>query len=563
MFKRVLVAALMASAFTLTPAAADDIADYQESLALLQAGEWSAAEEVLTRLIASNPQQGRYWHYRAVARARYGDCAAALPDFETALSLGSTGSVHGMRRAYFDAAACASEVGETDRAIAYLGTAQGRYGLDVAGQTGDDARFDPIRTTPGFAWLAGSDTADLSRDAGWRHDIRWFDDLVRRRHPNPFHSVSEADWAREIEALYASTPRLSDIEMVAGFMRLACLINDGHTAIYPPFDGEMAFSLLPVWPYLLGDRWTILAAAPGYEDLIGAEIDAIEGVPIDAAIDVIDAHMASDHAQTVRWIGAIALQFSDIGAAFFGASQSDHLSLTLSHPGGARFDVSLPGSPIDRNIMSRWAPDGWSSLASATPPLWLQEIDETFRIVPLPQMDALYVQINQIRDGETMDFETFAETVHATLETGGQSHLILDLRHNNGGNGHLNTALVHAIIRSETINRRGGLFVITGRRTFSAAQLLINTLDFETDAIFVGEISSSSPTFYGEDTMMSLPWSGLSGSISSRWFQNYFMDDDERPWIPVDLPAPLTREALMAGEDPALDAIAARIAQED
>jgi hypothetical protein len=263
---------------------------------------------------------------------------------------------------------------------------------------------------------------------------------------------------------------------------------------------------------------------------------------------------------TFEWIGAYALQFTDIGAGMFGAQDAGRLRLAVVDAQGERRDLILDGGPFDRDISARWAPAGWPALGPETPPLWLSGLDRTFWSVDLPELGAVYAQLNQIRNGEDMSMAEFAESLVARMERTGAERLILDLRHNNGGNGDLNWSFVRALLRSEAIDRPGGLYVITGRRTFSAAQLLSNMLEAHTEAVFVGEATGSSPAFYGEDTQFRLPWSGLQGSISSRWFQNRFILDDERPWIAPDLAAPLTRAHVETGRDPALEAIARRLA---
>ena len=106
-------------------------------------------------------------------------------------------------------------------------------------------------------------------------------------------------------------------------------------------------------------------------------------------------------------------------------------------------------------------------------------------------------------------------------------------------------------------DRPGGVFVITGRRTFSAAQTLASMLETHTSAVFVGEPTGSRPNFHGEDSEFTLPWSGLKGSISSAWFQGGETSFDQRPWIAPDLPAELTPGDLAARRDPSLAAIAA------
>src|SRR6185295_14240944 len=111
-------------------------------------------------------------------------------------------------------------------------------------------------------------------------------------------------------------------------------------------------------------------------------------------------------------------------------------------------------------------------------------------------------------------FAHFASVLGQRLRQSNVAALVLDLRHNNGGDGSLNWLLVREIVRAEKLDRDGALYVITGRRTFSAAMTLASMLETHTHAIFVGEPTGSRPNFYGEDTPLTLPYSGLSGSIS-------------------------------------------------
>jgi len=130
---------------------------------------------------------------------------------------------------------------------------------------------------------------------------------------------------------------------------------------------------------------------------------------------------------------------------------------------------------------------------------------------------------------------------------------VLDLRLNGGGNGEWNRDILRALLKSR-YDARGKLYVITGRRTFSAAQMLISALENLSDAIFVGEPSSSRGTHYGDSYRFVLPNSHVTFRVSSLYWQ---LSDprDDRPWIPVTIPAPLSFQGYVAGHDPALAAI--------
>lgn len=120
--------------------------------------------------------------------------------------------------------------------------------------------------------------------------------------------------------------------------------------------------------------------------------------------------------------------------------------------------------------------------------------------------------------------------------------LIVDLRLNNGGNAFLTNPLpevVSAFARGDSSRR---IFVISGRSTFSAAQIFLTRLERLANVIIVGEPSSSSPNFVGEDgERLRLPYSGVVVNISFKRHQESHYDD-RRQWIPVSLPTPLTWE---------------------
>jgi hypothetical protein len=165
----------------------------------------------------------------------------------------------------------------------------------------------------------------------------------------------------------------------------------------------------------------------------------------------------------------------------------------------------------------------------------------------------IYCQVNQIQErGQT--FEAFFARALSAADSVGAERFVLDLRLNGGGNGYYNRAIVRALLRSR-FDERGRLFVITGRRTFSAAQMLISDLEKWTHPIFVGEPSASRGNAYGDSRRLVLPNSRVTVRVSTLWWQ-YWDPRETRPWIAPEIAAPLTVAAYRAGRDPALEAIA-------
>src|SRR5262245_45695124 len=97
--------------------------------------------------------------------------------------------------------------------------------------------------------------------------------------------------------------------------------------------------------------------------------------------------------------------------------------------------------------------------------------EQTYWYRYIPHMRALYCQINTIQEKADDPLPAFLTRAMHTADSAGADKFVLDLRLNAGGNGYYNRAIIRALIRSK-YDEPGHLFVITGRRTFSAAQML-------------------------------------------------------------------------------------------
>jgi hypothetical protein len=140
------------------------------------------------------------------------------------------------------------------------------------------------------------------------------------------------------------------------------------------------------------------------------------------------------------------------------------------------------------------------------------------------------------------------------------AHLIIDVRHNNGGNNLLLQPLVEAIAAFAAASPEHRVYVLTSRGTFSAAQNFINRIERRIPTtIFAGEPSMSSPNFTGEDNPVTLPFSGLMVSISNRYWQDSDAND-RRPWIAPHLPVTLSSTDWLNNRDPVLDAVLSAMA---
>jgi C-terminal processing protease CtpA/Prc len=188
------------------------------------------------------------------------------------------------------------------------------------------------------------------------------------------------------------------------------------------------------------------------------------------------------------------------------------------------------------------------------PPSYLAQVSKAYWSQTFPDTNTLYIQFNNVTNLEEQSLKQFNQAVRQEITEQSVDTLILDLRQNSGGNGSILPPMLRTLIYFETTYPGGQLFVIMGRKTFSAGHELLTQISQLTNAILVGEPSGSRPNALSESGWFVLPYSGIRGIVSSQFHQPS-SPEDHRIWIAPHVPISLSSKAYFEGRDPALEAI--------
>jgi hypothetical protein len=361
-------------------------------------------------------------------------------------------------------------------------------------------------------------------------------------HDAPF----PAEFTRRYEALKAAVPTLSDEEIFVGMNRMLAVLRQGHLSVFPPARNRR----LPVQLYAFPEGVFVVGAEAGRRELVGARVLAVGGTPVDTVLRRLGAARSVSGEMQHAW------GVSDLGSAFHlkgvGATRTlDSATLTLvpRGGGGARaVTLATLGTPAARRQDKLLAPPG------VEPPLFLRDPDESHWEVALPEHDAVYAQVNQVRPDPDETLAQFGVRLRRTLDERRPRNLILDVRHNNGGATGLYPELLRTVV-AFTTRPDARLYVLIGRRVYSATANLVTDLERLADPVFVGEPTSQCCDLAGDPNAATLPYSRLPVELTSvRWNLSRDAYDGRRELAP-DVPVQLTAAAYFAGSDPALDAV--------
>jgi tetratricopeptide (TPR) repeat protein len=521
--------------------------------------DWAAAANLWTVVTAANPVNGDYWARLGEARFGARDYAGARQAYEKALRLGlrhtswSDGTPLMMPgEVAYRIACCEAAAGEHEAAVAALKVALDRGMRDLA-RVRSEELWQALRTDQRIRDMVGIIDADgMSRDDGWRYDLAFLAREIKRLAYAPFAVQPEAEFDRAVADLDVAIPGLTDAQILVGMMKLVRHLDDGHARVsWPEGDKELS-RMLPVDMFLFPDGLYVIGAGPGCQHLLGARVDKIGGLATSEVMAALDPVMTRDNEQWLTWRLPELVRYPAILEAL-GIDQT----LTVELSGGTIEQVRLEAVPMD----FRWDryPAGWVTLMDAVnvpPPLHLRNRELPFWFEYLPADDLVYFQFNSISDHPAETFAAFCGRLFGFIEARKAGRLVIDMRWNSGGNTLLGQHLLHHLIASERLSRRGALFVIIGRLTFSAAQNTVTAIERETSAIFVGEPTGSRPNFIGERIDFELPCSKVRANAGDLYWQTSW-PDDHRTWTAPDIYAPPTFDAYRRNQDPALDAILA------
>lgn len=399
----------------------------------------------------------------------------------------------------------------------------------------------------------------------WREDLRYFAANMQKTHRNLFHTMSREQFETAVKRLDERIPTMADHEITVELMRIVGMVGDGHTGVRV----NQAFkSVYPLRLYLFKDGLFVQSAAAEYREAVGGRVVKIGNSSADQAFLAASEIAWRDNEMGIKATVPRLLVIPEVLHALRIADDLQKVRLEVEKD-GRPVTLELKPSGMFQHLFEG-TPSGWTDARSgAQVPLWLREPHSNFWFKHLTGADAAcaqgcekgiaYVQFNAVQDrppagdkpGETV--EAFFNKVFDYVETNKIDKLVLDMRLNGGGNNYLNLPLTLGMIKSR-VNKRGNLFVIIGRETFSAAQNTVNELEKYTNAVFVGEPTAASPNHFGDARNVILPNSKIAIRASTLWWQD--MDPrDTRKWTAPQIAAELTSADYKANVDPAMVAI--------
>jgi hypothetical protein len=348
----------------------------------------------------------------------------------------------------------------------------------------------------------------------WQADIRAMVDGIERLHISPFHYTTRAKLEQAAAELEARVPHLPPEAVPVRMKQIVALVGDGHTRLVAP-----PHPTYPLQLYWFDDDLRIVSTLGDDKDLLGGRVKRIGRYDVQEVMRRVSALVSQDEN---RWLmmnrTPPLLVDATVLWAMGIASEHDQVAIEVER-GGKVLKKSLYATS-DKIDDSRWL------RPFSVAPLYLAHQNDDFWFETVPDTKTIYVIFNHYAHfaGHAQDLLKDIDAIHP-------DRLIIDMRENGGGNFSLPREYLLPFIKaSRTLNRKGHLYIIIGRKTFSAG--MSNAADFrnDTNSILVGEPAGERPNSYQENGEFCLPNSHLHVTVSTKHYK--FANADPEALLP-------------------------------
>jgi len=396
----------------------------------------------------------------------------------------------------------------------------------------------------------------------WQKDLRELELQLIERHVDPFHTVSREEFEAAVDDLEARIPDLTQPEILVGFAQLVARIGDGHTSLYPGNQKKKWFHIYPIILWSFSDGMYVIATTPEHTDLFGKRLVAIDDTPIEEASRRVATTIGADNEMEYTYTVPFELRRPEMLHVLEIAASADRAEYHFE--GGLRKTFQPLTVKKYRDMEYRTANNLYEGQAppSARPeflfatPLTLEHLQQRkyYWWTWLADERTLFFQYNVCWDQK--DRPPFAEVVDELFRAMDErpvERLVIDLRQNSGGEPKIAEPLIEELARRTEFSEEGRLFVLVGRRTYSAALTNAAQLRSRAGARIVGEAPRGKPNSPSEGRDVDLKRTKIYFTVSTQFVErDPALGDAE--FLPVDVEATLSFDQYRRAHDPVLEA---------
>ncbi|WP_126973884.1 S41 family peptidase [Gynurincola endophyticus] len=327
-------------------------------------------------------------------------------------------------------------------------------------------------------------------------DLNHFKKELPQRHKNLYAKISEADFLRKVDAIAQKANTLNNESFEIELYQLIKEIGDEHTRLEPAYK-----TIYPVSFDFFKEGIFVTGTNAENAGLLYKQLNGVNTKSTKDILDLVKTIVKDDNAS---YFDVYFQQFINNPRVLKG--------LTIT-PDDLKATFLLDQQ---KAILSAVSKEAYKP--AVKPDLLRFKRSENYWFELINNGKTLYFNYQECREEEDKPFADFTNELFALVEKAKPEKIIIDLRNNMGGN----SGIIHPFmekLKKSHLNKKGKLFVLIGKSTFSSA--LMNAVELKRNyhSILVGESTSGTVNHYGEVRGFTLPNSQLVVGYSTRFWE--------------------------------------------
>jgi hypothetical protein len=351
---------------------------------------------------------------------------------------------------------------------------------------------------------------------------------------DPFEQISRQDFIKGVQTIKEKAASLNADELLIELMKLNARLADEHSAI-----SGYATSVLPFRFYWFEEGIYIISTNTENAAYLNARLIAVDDVPVNQAMEKIKSILPSHYDGYVKYSAPKLLVQNTILHGLDIIDNVQSVSLTLLTEQGktviAKFNFITGKAELNND--NRYKTFLRFSKSSS---YWFKYVDSA---------NTLYFNYSSCFPDAAYPFNQVTEDFFKEADRKNPAKIIIDLRQNDGGVRLTIKPFIYALYKSK-YNKPNTVFVLTGRKTFSAAMNNIFDIRRVVPIITIGEETGACINHLGQPDGIMLKNCGLQISYSTNHIVN--VPNATGPVVP-DVLIPEKFNDFIAGKDAALD----------
>ncbi len=355
---------------------------------------------------------------------------------------------------------------------------------------------------------------------------------VRENHPDPFTKVTEAEFDDAVSKLEQSWKELGEVEdgRYYAMRRLVASLGDEHTSLAP--SSRTSQPQLPFFVLSMEGSWIVVQAQKEYSGIVGKRLTAINDVTVDELRSLLLPLISHETDGWGEYQCSLEMRYLR-NLRYIGVSDTlESVDITVEDCRTKEVEtLTVEACKLGYNNTN-------SSMYAAIAPTLVQS--GYYRAEAIED-GVLFIQYNVCAQAPDLSMEDFAQTLREQTSAAPPEKILIDMRHNTGGDSNVITPLLALL--GEYAEKGSELYCLTGSETFSSG--VMNVLDLkEIGACIVGE-STGGVMGFGELKTIRLSDGSRLYCSTKDFSQHYGFHDAVDP----DVPVVQTVEDFLAGTD--------------